>query len=129
MPSYSGTIIKSQIIIPVTIANPKSPSDRLTINGLIDTGSTACSIRETILDKLNIERLGSISILLITGKRQVGYYKALIVFDANGSPSCHEELVSPLPLEMESSIDMIIGMSVIKSGKLVIENGAYSLII
>lgn len=125
MASFFGTTQDHQLIIPVTIANPDRPGDRVIANGLVDTGSTACSIRESILDDLNIKRLGYVSIRLITGKRTVGYYKSLLVFGDNGSPSFFEELVSPLPTAMAPSIDVIIGMSVIAKGELTIKNGGF----
>ena len=118
MPKFSGTVLDSQIIIPVILVNPEDLSKSKTCKGLIDTGSTSCSVRENVVKDLGIKPCGSLSVTLVSGKMEANCYKVLIFFSApqikSKEPFEFLQFVTSLPQEWVEGFDVLIGMSILK---------------
>lgn len=130
MAKFKGKLDGNSIIIPVIIVSPLNPNDEIKGKALIDTGSTTCSVRQTIIDGFGLSPTRDIAVASVVGNTRAKGYNCLLFFDPKlvsieAERKKHSMTVTPLPLELDVGIDAIIGMDFIKGATLLIANGRY----
>lgn len=96
MPSAMGTFR-----VPATIANPRDPERRLTLDLLVDTGATWTLLPEEVVNELQLEAPWSRAVSLASGER-VTYAAGQVAIRLND-----EELNTPFLVGPPQSLALL----------------------